>query len=137
MGQGKGPTMSNRVKVLIQHGLGGLAFGGSFYLALSIIANTFLNWFVPFANQRFPFEKPVFITAVYSVALTIYMGLRIPFNAVSTGNSLIFTAVLLGVIGMIAFLVAGLRRGVIIFLALFVLMEIAFVCLTFGMILTG
>jgi hypothetical protein len=137
MEQDRGMAMSNQARVFIQRGLGGLVFGCLFYLILFTIAKLFLNWFLPFINERYPIESPVLISAAYALAITLSMGLRIPFNSISVSMALLLTSLISGVIGMLSFLIAGRRRGVIIFLALFVLLDMAFACLTLGMILTG
>jgi len=137
MEQGKGKTMSTQVNKLIRHGFMGLVFGIAFYLIISRIANLFLDWFIPFTNQQFPFVEPIWVKAIYAIALTLSWGIRVPLRTISTNLSLLLTSVIAGAIGMVSFLIMGIRRGVFVFLILFTILFLPIAFLALGMMISG
>ncbi len=137
MEQDRGKTMTSQAKKLIRHGFVGLVFGVAFYLIISSIANLFLDWFIPFANQQFPFDEPFWVKAIYAVALTLSWGIRVPLHFISANLSLLLTSVISGAIGMVSFLIKGIRKGLIIFIILSALLILAIACPAIGMITSG
>jgi hypothetical protein len=129
--------MSPQIKNLIQRGLAGLVLGIAFYLIVSSIAKLFLDWFIPLANQRFPFEKPIWASAIYAVAITLAWGIRTPFRFISLNYGLLLTSAVSGVIGMASFLITGMKRGLSAFLVLFTLLVLVISFLGLAMMITG
>jgi len=130
----KGNKMISQVINLIKRGFLGFSFGFVFYLMLSIITNHFLSNLISLLNTKFPNEKPIIPTALYAIYSTISMGLRLPFNALSSGESLMLTSLLFGTIGTISFIILGIKKGMKIFIIIFLIFTILLACPGFGMI---
>ncbi len=126
--------MFSQVINIIKRGFLGFSFGFVFYLILSIITNHFLSNLISLLNAKFPNEKPIIPTALYAIYSTISMGLRLPFTGLSSGESLILTSLLLGTIGTISFIILGIKRGIKIFILLFLILTLLLACPAFGML---
>ena len=114
----------------------GLVSGASLYLTLAVASELILRWYGPYRAQAYPLEEPCASVAIYAILLTLSLGLRLPFSsAFSPTSARLISGAVCGGLAALCLQLAGIRRGAVVFLALFAILGMLLAFLTALMVI--